>query len=343
MSRAQIGRRVILIGAASSIHTQTWKREFELRGLTVDMYSGDSASVAISSIGRSWRHRHRRAAFTVVHSLGRHALLALFVRKGGRLIVVPWGSEVVAARRRGPRQQLAGLLLRQADLILTTSVSMAHCVQNWWALMSHQVRTLSWGVDADFFDSPRSSARSSEVRARLGYTESDVLVISPRGRTAVYRHDEICNAVASAQSFRPEIKLITVGADSGSSFDAAPIGMDRLDLLPLAKRDLCSLFLAADAVVSVPTHDQRSTTILEALATGTRLLLSDIDAYHELAKAGVDVCILEEPIKNALHSAIMSLTRTDAAEFEANRTWCEANENMGERMDEIVALCLGEV
>ncbi|WP_147916076.1 glycosyltransferase [Ruania zhangjianzhongii] len=181
------------------------------------------------------------------------------------------------------------------------------------------------------------------VRARLGLSEKHLLVLAPRGLGTVYRHDEVRHAFTAAHAARPELRLIEIDTTVGHAGRAVVHRTDETLTLPRQPHDdLLDLFAAADAVISVPRADQRSTTVLEAIASGVPVLLNDLPVYRELADDGASVTLLAEPLVESLTHALTS-PGTVGVRVGANRDWARMKEDRHALFDEIVQLCTGAI
>lgn len=335
--------RVRLIAPATSVHTRLWAEEFSRRGHSVEVVTV-AQSTPLGLVrkfigGLLERILCQVPEVTVVHSLGTHALASLMLPRGRRNVIVPWGSEVVAAHRSALRGFIARMALARADLVLVTSHSMAASIQKGWPATKGITQVVSWGVSAPFLgESGRaSSARSATVRGQLGISQDEILVVAPRGIGVVYRSGELRAAFAEARSRRKDLRLVVLGAEESAFPREGEI------LLPyLTKAELADLFAAADLMVSIPAADQRSTTVLEATASGVGLILSDIPPYRELVDLGVGATLLREPVGPELMAALAVAGKIDPELAERNRNLMRVHENQETQMTRVVDLCTTE-
>ncbi|WP_155892821.1 glycosyltransferase family 4 protein [Intrasporangium chromatireducens] len=333
---------VRLVAPSNSAHTRLWAEAFLLQGHRPEVVSL-SRGQALGFLGKLFTGVvaslfHRGPAVTVVHSLGKHALASLVLPRGRRHVVVPWGSEVVAAQSGGLRAWVARRALMRADLVLVTSQSMADMLAESWPVTRDVTRVISWGVDDLFLDEPGSSSASStgSLRRRLGVGDGELLVVAPRGTGATYRSDEVRKAFMVARARRANLRLVVLGADTAVM--KASEGEVLLPYLP--KRELAQLFADADVVVSIPRWDQRSTTVLQAAASGTRLLLSDIGAYREIVALGIEATLLADPIVPALTTALVEAVPLADESVGHNRAVIRQHENQQRQMERVVHMCI---
>ena len=341
-----------IIGPAGSPHVETWLTAFRAAG----------HSVAVASLGDTRRHRPRALArssweivqarisrppdLTVVHSLGTHGLFALLRGLRGRVIVVPWGSEVMRAAEGGFRWKVARRLLTSADLVLVTSRTMAQSLEERWPGAARHLRVISWGADTTLFRPPRDGTAASETRQKLGLSDDEILVVSARGMRPVYQPSLIERAYLDARKVNPRLRLFVAGYDDDVRRPAETEQAYCLDGVRnigwLSKANLAELYSVADAVVSMPTHDQRSTSVLEAASAGALLLLSDIPANIELSDDGLDCALLSASDQLGLASALRNLAQRTDSERETAHQWVQKHEAQSKQMRAIVEACLGQ-
>lgn len=339
-----------MVGPAGTPHVETWVRAFRAAGHIVEIVSlGDTRKHRLWAVARSaWeitRGRvHPPPDLTVVHSLGTHGLFALARGLRGRVVVVPWGSEVVRAAPGSFRWRVARRLLTAADLVVVTSKAMAESLEDRWPGASKRVRVISWGADTVLFRPAPDSATVAGIRRRFGVAEDDLCVVSARGFRAVYRPFLIEDAFLQALVANPRLRLLVAGYDDDleRADDRAGARGAVHHLGWLAKPDLADLYSVADAVISVPTHDQRSTSVLEAASSGALLVLSDIPANRELLADGLDCVLVDAADHSELVSVLQALApRTDVERASAH-LWVETHEAQSTQMQVIVEECIDD-
>lgn len=331
---------VLIVGPQSSEHVDLWVRAFSKADHQVELLSlregrGPRIWRALATVVGGSRVR---SDLTIIHSMGIHGLLGLLRLGRGRTILVPWGSEVTGAVRGGWRGVIARGLLRRADVVVTTSAEMAQMLGSRWPWVSSRIQVLSWGVAPHFFDSEGTPEIAAAVRGELGLDQDCILVVAPRGQSETYRHQSILGAVYAAHGANSKLRLVAVDGGTPASTDADADVVVRT-VSRLSKTNLARLLLAADAVVSIPPRDQRSTTVLEAIASGAHVLLSDIPAYREIATTGATIALLPEPVEVSLTRALVALKVTDGRRDERNRRIMRRHENAEIQMARIVDIC----
>ncbi|MBZ2199134.1 hypothetical protein [Occultella gossypii] len=221
-----------------------------------------------------------------------------------------------------------------------TSNDMAETLRSLWPSSAPELIVISWGVsDAALRQHDHTAARRTVERTTTADHNSTV-VLAPRGVGGVYRHHLVLEAFRQARRTRLDLHLLVIDTRRTDATEYEPSDSDGVTILPMQPRsELHTLLAGVDGVVSIPAADQRSTSVLEAIALGARVLLSDIPAYRELLVEGADVDILGEPVLESLTLAFRSIQPTTLAAREANQQWARAHERESIQFDRIVTAC----
>jgi len=204
------------------------------------------------------------------------------------LVTMSWGSDLLLKSKRSPWMRIATeYALERTDILLTDCQTVADEAAN-WGFSREGIVQFPWGVDLDHF-SPESAKRTGQaLREELDW-DAYFILFCHRAWSPVYGVDVLAKAFVEAVGENPKLRLILTG--SGSQKDVihkilqpveekvwAPGRIDR-EKLP-------QLYGAADVFVS-PSHcDGSSVSLMEALACGKPVLVSDIPSNREWVKPG---------------------------------------------------------
>jgi glycosyltransferase involved in cell wall biosynthesis len=187
---------------------------------------------------------------------------------------------------------------------------------------AERVRIVQFGVDTAAY---RPAEPDPTLRAELGLLGRRV-VFSPRQIAALYDHISVVKAVASLPS-DVAVVMSSLNADTGylSRVEAVArdLGVrDRLVIVPGIRHEVMPRYIQlADVVVSIPASDSISVSVLEAMACGRPVVVSDLASPREwLEEVSPDLIapVGDVPaIARALHSALTmdSLERARRAEL----------------------------
>jgi len=291
----------------NSVHTLRWIGFFAGRGHRVDLLVGTDDEVRRALPDGVRLHRYprfgrrripflsslqgRRALRRVLADLRPQVLHAHYLSRHGwqaRLsgfhpyVVSPWGSDLFVTPRRSLRARLwARWTLRDADLVTVLSTQMEAAVVAAGARPG-RVRRIQFGVDTQQF---APGPIDPELHRSLDL--DGPIVFSPRALRPVYRHDTILEAVARLPV---PVGLVMSGRNADPAYrrrieaQAQSLELEgRLRILDeIPDEQMPALYRGAAAVVSVPESDGLPATILEAMACGTPVVVSDLPGLREL-------------------------------------------------------------
>jgi glycosyltransferase involved in cell wall biosynthesis len=360
--------RIIVAGPAASIHVDRWVRHLARRGHAVSVFSDMAPeqlppSVSVRVISAAWLPKPARFLFGALqlwwqvrrqhpdvvhlHSVGATALLARAV-PSGKLVISPWGSEVDAAMRSWLRRRIVKHALRRAALVLTTSRSMAADVVSAFGVAPERVAVISWGVDTELF---RPADDEERGRRRAAFELPDGIVVTAiRTTDETYRTREVVRAFTDAG--RDDMHLVviagfTVGDRARAAAQATyreevgglarAVGSGGCTIIdrPLAQSDYAALLSCSDGAISIPATDQRSSSVLEALAVGATVVGSAIHPYRELQADGYAIDLVPEPVERSLADWLRGMEPISEELRAANIRLISSNESRGKQYREI--------
>lgn len=171
-----------------------------------------------------------------------------------------------------------------------------------------------WGVDLEVFSPLAGIAKGNELRHQLGWGEQFV-ILGTRTWEPMYGMDVLAEAFSMAAAKEPQLRLILVGQGSQEQKIRAILQeggvIDRVWFAGRVEQaDLPGFYCAADLYVS-PSHvDGSSISLLEALACGRPVLVSDIPGNQEWVEEGETGWLFEDydesSLAGKLHEVIHS-------------------------------------
>jgi glycosyltransferase involved in cell wall biosynthesis len=145
-----------------------------------------------------------------------------------------------------------------------------------------------WGVDLQHFSPEAGREAGRDLRADLGWEEQFV-VLCNRAWAPLYGVDLLARAFALAAAKEPRLRLLLV--NDGPQADLIhrildPLGEKVHFAGRISQAELPAYYQAADLYVSPSHSDGSSISLLEALACGRPVLVSDIPSNREWVTAG---------------------------------------------------------
>ena len=336
-----------LLGHAPSIHLQRWATAMAERGLRVSVVSAEPQAIdgvevhvlpargALGWFGRvpAVRRLLAQLAPDLVHGhyVTSYGMLAAL---GGRrpIVLTAWGSDLLVSPRESVLVRwLTGWVLRRAALITADSRDVLDAIATY---RPHaRLEEIFWGADTGRF------VPWPVERKPAGFHVASLRAWEPN-----YRIEAIVEAVARLRASGP-VTLHLLGGGRGEAALRAQVA--RLGLGDAVvwhgKVDaarLPAVMAACHASVSVPASDATSVSLLESMACGLPVVVSDLPANRQwVAPEGGMVVDGGDPA--AIAEALRTL-RDDPARAATmgahNRALVEARASSRVQMDRVAAL-----
>jgi len=222
------------------------------------------------------------------------------------LVTVSWGTDVlVDADRTELCAHATSRALGASALVFGDCKAVREAVKSHGGPVDEDIVTFPWGIDLDRY-SPGPS--SLTARKDLGWEECEVF-ISTRTWEAVYAIDVLLKAFASLHRRRPSVRLALLGGGSLAPEINALIdelGIREIVHTPgrVAQEELPDWFRMADAYVSSALSDGTSVSLLEAMATGLPVAVSESFGNLEWVQQGVNGALAKPGSASSLAGAM---------------------------------------
>ena len=193
-----------------------------------------------------------------------------------------------------------------------------------------RVVMFSSGIDSSMY-APRTHEEHIEERARMGVPESTRLLLHLGWDPHVKGTDRFLAAVKILVDSGTEVvAFINRGGDAALAM-AKEMGLeDAVRVGPIVD-DTRPLFVAADCMIAPSRGEGMPFSVVEALATGTPVVASELPGHRYLAD-NMKACLVVEPDPASLAEAIrqkLSLSAEQlAADGQAASEWIAANLNV---------------
>jgi glycosyltransferase involved in cell wall biosynthesis len=211
------------------------------------------------------------------------------------IIASAWGSDIyIEAKTQKENRFWVLTTLEKADLITTTSKTLKRHIIDNFNVPSKKVTRFYWGQDLKTFKRGYEK-EVQEFRKKYGLRSDTFVVLSSRNMKPSYYIRDIIKCIPDVLKKRKNVKFIFL---RGYSIDEYVIELKKLiSELKLEKHvifidefldpgDLAAVNNLADVVISLPSSDQLSGSIKEAMACGAIPISQDLEVYHELIEDG---------------------------------------------------------
>ncbi len=258
------------------------------------------------------------------------------------LVSMSWGSDLLRdADRSGFYRRLTRFVLRRSDALVADCETVARRAAD-FGFPRERVTVFPWGVDLQHF----SPGPDDGLRARLGWEDAFV-VLHNRSWEPIYGVDVMARAFVQAARQEARLRLMLLGGGSLAPllhriFQEARL-LDRVHFFgQVSQRDLPRYYRAADLYLSASHSDGSSVSLMEALASGLPVLVSDIPSNREWVIHGQEGWLFPDGSVNALAEALLEAARTPPAALQAHgraaRARAEARADWPQNFQRLLAL-----
>lgn len=215
------------------------------------------------------------------------------------LIAMSWGYDLLidAARSRWSQWITRYTLQRSAAFLGDCETIRNLAVA--YGMNPERIVTFPWGVDLEYF-SPAS---------RVPGSTAQIMFLSTRSWEPIYGVELIARAFAQVARRHPHVSLLMLG--NGSLAGELRRFLDSQDLTArvtfpgqIGYRNLPEYYRLADIYVSASHSDGTSISMLEAMACGRPVIVSDIPGNREWITPGVEGWLFPDGDANALACAM---------------------------------------
>lgn len=227
------------------------------------------------------------------------------------LVTMSWGSDLLRTAQRSPWMRSATqYALDRSNVFLGDCRTVADAAAG-FGFPREKMVLFPWGVDLQVFSPENKFEEGGALREKLGWEENFV-VLCNRSWAPLYGVDLLARAFVAAVQQEPRLRLLLVG--DGPQAGLIHQILDPLgDLVHFAGRisqeELPACYHAADLFISPSHSDGSSISLLEAMACGRPVLVSDIPSNREWVTAGQNGQLFSDGSEVDLTSKMVALAR----------------------------------
>ncbi len=231
---------------------------------------------------------------------------------------MPWGSDVLIRPYDSTLAMWrARFTLRRADMITCDAQSVKDQIIKLSGCPSNKIVVFPWGIDLKTF----RPECSGEVRKRLGWDHKKVLICTRNFDIRVHGVEYLIHAVPAVFERRPDVRVILVGTgplEHEYRELVSELGLD--DVVHFAgwlnEIQMAEHLKAADVYVSTSLSDGTSASLLEAMACGLPVVVTDVPSYFEWIEHGVNGYIVPRKDETRLAEALVKLLESPQPQKE---------------------------
>lgn len=226
------------------------------------------------------------------------------------LISMSWGSDIlVASEKDFLWRWVTDYTLNKTSVLLgDCQVVKMKAIQ--FGFSENRIVLFPWGIDLRQYQ----PGKNLQFRERLGWADKFVL-LSNRSWERLYGVEIVAKAFVAAAQSKPNLRLILLGSGSQKKeitkiFEEAGM-IDRVHFGGVvAQKNLPDYLHAADLYLSASFSDGSSVSLMEALACGLPVLVSDIPGNQEWIDQDRNGWIFETGNVENLKNSILEIYKT---------------------------------
>ncbi|MCG8556255.1 MAG: glycosyltransferase [Proteobacteria bacterium] len=227
-------------------------------------------------------------------------------------VAMSWGWDLLLeAKRDAGHQERVEFALSQADAVLGDCQTIRDELRS-YGVPNERISAFPWGIDLQAFT---LDGEDGGLRAGLGWQDAFVL-LHVRSWRPDYGVEAVAEAFAAAAQANPNLRLLMPGAGPLEAklrriFEEAGL-TDRVHLPgPISQAELPAYYRAADLYLSNSHSDGSSVSLMEALASGLPVLVSDILGNREWVEPGQQGWLFPVDDVDAIVESIGRATQAD--------------------------------
>lgn len=257
-------------------------------------------------------------------------------------MVMSWGSDIlVEADRDDMWRWMTRYTLNRSDMLVCDCQPVRAKAQQLVPYPDEHIIQFPWGVDLHRFT---PGEESLGIRKSLGWEDSFV-ILSTRSWEQIYGIDVLLEAFRQAYIQNTGLRLVLLGEGSLVSEIQRFItdhGLNNVVYLPgiVSHEQMLDYFRASDLYLSCTHSDGTSISLLEAMATGLPLVVTDGPGNREWVIPGENGWLSPAGDADAFAQSLLLAADTKPAERErisrANRKTAEERANWDENFDQLL-------
>ncbi len=205
------------------------------------------------------------------------------------LISMSWGYDLLVDAHRSRWWAWATRFTLNRSAAMVGDCDTVRKLAVHYGMDSDRIITFPWGVDLRQFYPLESSSQkfsSKTLRAQLDWGENIFVLLSTRTWSPLYGVEDLARAFVQAARKHPQLRLLMLGDGPLAPTIRRIFEKNKLSHRvhfpgQVASEDLRKYYQAADLYISTSHSDGTSISLLESLACGTPVLITDIPGNRE--------------------------------------------------------------
>jgi glycosyltransferase involved in cell wall biosynthesis len=237
-------------------------------------------------------------------------------------LLMPWGSDILLTpKRRWFYKKITQFTIKRADMITCDAETVKKEIVQLADYPQEKIVVFPWGIDLSLFK-PDISLRVN-LRKRLGIEGKKVIIMN-RSFKPVYGIEYFLKALPMVWEKVPDVYVLLIG--SGPLENELRKIVKKLNLEPIVKfmgevsnEEMPAYLNASDLFVSSSLSDGTSLSLLEAMACGLPVVVTDVPAIVEWVADGENGLVVPRKSVEELAEAIIHLLKNEDIAIEMGK------------------------
>lgn len=232
------------------------------------------------------------------------------------ILQMPWGSDILINPLKSDRNlNQTRFVLNKVEYITCDCDEVKKTILDLVDFNSDKIIVVPWGIDLKLFNPHRTN---HDLANNLGWQDKRIIIVT-RSLSAIYGIDYFIMALPKIIEVEPNARVLFVG--TGPDEKKIKEIIDSLDLNDfvhftgaIPNEQLAYYLNSADIYVSTSKSDGSSLSLLEAMACGLPLIVSDVPAILEWVKDGENGYVVpRKKVKPISDKVLLLLKDQDSA------------------------------
>lgn len=201
------------------------------------------------------------------------------------LVTLSWGYDLlVDVNKNRIWEWITRFTLKRSDALVGDCNTIRNLAVT-YGMAEERIVTFPWGANIQKY-SPVTDKSQTGLRKRLGWGQDTFVLLSTRTWSDIYGVEDLARAYVKAVQGHPELRMFMLGnGPLASKIHKVLAQGNALDTVhfpgQVAQDKIPEYYRSADLYISTSHSDGTSISLLEALASGTPVLLTDIPGNLE--------------------------------------------------------------
>lgn len=237
-------------------------------------------------------------------------------------LLMPWGSDIIHFSKNCLRNRLITYFtIHRADMITCDCEYEKRIIVDDFHYPANRVFPMPWAVDFRFFN---QDVRDPGLKKAIGMEDKKILLMMRIFRPE-YGIEDFIRALPLVRRENSDARAILIGygpLEKQLKALASDLGLDDFIYWPgyLPQSEIVKYMNISDIYISTSLRDGSSSSLLEAMACGLPVIVSDIPGNLEWIEDGVNGLIVRRSDHNSVASGINRLLKEAALRKEMSET-----------------------